>query len=84
MIRQIVFAMIALLTHAFLEFEPGFKATISAEKFEEFKDVYFDFILESVLEEDWSYVPLSGNMGFMKDNTFLLKARGDEAVFTLD
>jgi hypothetical protein len=39
---------------AYLEFEPGIKASISAEKFAEAKNVYFDFILESILTEDFS------------------------------
>jgi hypothetical protein len=36
-------------TQAFLEFEPGVRGSITAEKFAEAKNVYFDFILESIL-----------------------------------
>ena len=65
------------------EFNASLKASISQEKFTQFKDVYFDFILESVLETNMTYLDFGSNMGFMKDNLFNLTSRGEDAVFEL-
>ena len=53
------------------------------DKFQEAKNVYFDFVLEAILAMDMSYMDFGDNMGFMKDNTFNILARGDNADFVL-
>lgn len=65
------------------DFIPSLKASIYQSKFTQFKDVYFDFILQAVTETNMSYLDFGHNMGFMRDNLFNVTSRGEDATFEL-
>jgi hypothetical protein len=62
-------------------FTEGLTLSLTKEKFDEAKDVYFDMILNSILAGDWSYIDFGNNQGFAMDNTFMILARSDESEF---
>ena len=60
--------MLAIISAAKNDFIPGIKVSISNEKFNEARGVYFDFILDNVLAQNMTVIDFGNNKGYAKEN----------------